>query len=1221
MKQFITLCVALCVNALFAVITIDPASRTFAKDGGGGAILTSGSGTWDASTTADWIQITPRTSGDAGVSCVYIVSANLTADVRTGEILIGGNVHTVTQTGYSATIKPMSAVFALEGGEGTVNVVADAGVSWTAKSNVPWIEVSPESGLSTGTVFFTVDKNTEVLERSGSMTIAGKTFMVTQTGTDVLLTPKETYRGSGAEIVQVKVTALATTKWSVTVNNSWISVIDSGNGFGDDHILLAIGANPSAARRYGSITVGSKTMTIIQEGKTAVALDLLPKQATADAIGAFGNIAVLATPDLKWTAESLSPWITLSTGETGYGNGNIGYVASANPTLETREGQVKVTAVMPYPVIEIVRGLSCWKGTNYNGGVVFNAANVADTTVAGRTSGILFSVKQENALHRIAGLNGDEGAVYVNTDNVLVAHEGDTVSELIPIATNVTYELFVVHDGAKTRYYVREKDAGDVQAFDAHYEKAYDVTSVGKSEVPSSGALVHGTAISYYYWYRDVSERELNYLDELNLSVEHNDDDVYKDLYEHVSGETLVADRKVCVTNIVVSNSFVRTLDRNGHSLGAIRAASSEDVALNVCSNLTFELDAKYELIKRGAVSNLIYLYFYKFLRPTVTRERSSLNVWCKVDSFKENLLMDWNWTLSRYDYSSCSNYSSSSSSKYVSLYEYRLDKVSIIESYDLGISINCDKGLTIDGHTFGNGLLADGWHMITTTFSDLDDDTMTVYIDGKEVGNFVVTSNALEAIRIPDSWRVYASAVNGTAIDEISYFTNCLTSAQVAKIYELEKPKNAVIHTVVQGAVTPFVSTNRFDFEAVGGSDEVDVTVAQNVNWTVENESDWITITSTGDYAGSRTVMFDVGVNSSVTQRVGTLKLAGNEVKVYQNGLRVTVTHDDLLLPVDGGVKYIDVHPEGNASWEAVSDVSWITIVSGEAGLGEGSVMIVMDPCTSTSQSRTGTITVAGKKVYVTQRGYTLSIFPEIAQIGSNSGAGEVGVSAPIDVVWEAIATMPWITITGSRNGVGNGTLYYTVAANTTGATRTGKIIVSGTEYTITQLSSLLVKTETDGHGSVTGGGAYETGAEATLTATPKAGYVFSHWTGDMVGYSNPVKFTVDIGKTVKANFIPKDAATTIVNASALEQGFFTRDQMKDLALGQPTIEQDASGDFTLAIGLEECTSLENAEWKAVKPANDSVTITPEGHVRFKVRPDGSKTKFFKMVHRHENP
>ena len=58
--------------------------------------------------------------------------------------------------------------------------------------------------------------------------------------------------------------------------------------------------------------------------------------------------------------------------------------------------------------------------------------------------------------------------------------------------------------------------------------------------------------------------------------------------------------------------------------------------------------------------------------------------------------------------------------------------------------------------------------------------------------------------------------------------------------------------------------------------------------------------------------------------------------------------------------------------------------------------------------------------------------------------------------------------------------------------------------------------------HGAITGSGEYNTGATATLTATPNAGYIFAGWTGDATGTTNPLSLTMDADKVVGANFEP---------------------------------------------------------------------------------------------------
>ena len=70
---------------------------------------------------------------------------------------------------------------------------------------------------------------------------------------------------------------------------------------------------------------------------------------------------------------------------------------------------------------------------------------------------------------------------------------------------------------------------------------------------------------------------------------------------------------------------------------------------------------------------------------------------------------------------------------------------------------------------------------------------------------------------------------------------------------------------------------------------------------------------------------------------------------------------------PAAGGTGTIKVTAGTNCTWTAVSNAAWITINSGATGIGKGSVQYNVAP-NKTRSTRKGTITVAGKKVTVTQ-------------------------------------------------------------------------------------------------------------------------------------------------------------------------------------------------------------------------------------------------------------
>ena len=80
----------------------------------------------------------------------------------------------------SFSISPTSQSFDSSGGAGNVSVLASSGCSWTATSTVTWITViRGDAGTGNGTVVFQVQANTGQA-RTGTLSIAGQTFTVSQ---------------------------------------------------------------------------------------------------------------------------------------------------------------------------------------------------------------------------------------------------------------------------------------------------------------------------------------------------------------------------------------------------------------------------------------------------------------------------------------------------------------------------------------------------------------------------------------------------------------------------------------------------------------------------------------------------------------------------------------------------------------------------------------------------------------------------------------------------------------------------------------------------------------------------------------------------------------------------------------------------------------------------------------------------------------------------------
>ncbi len=84
-----------------------------------------------------------------------------------------------------------------------------------------------------------------------------------------------------------------------------------------------------------------------------------------------------------------------------------------------------------------------------------------------------------------------------------------------------------------------------------------------------------------------------------------------------------------------------------------------------------------------------------------------------------------------------------------------------------------------------------------------------------------------------------------------------------------------------------------------------------------------------------------------------------------------------------------------------------------------------------------------------------TYTILPTSSLFSSSGNTGTVAVTTSLSsCAWTATSNNSWITVTSGSSGTGNGTVNYSVAANS-GLTRTGTITIGGQTFTVTQASA----------------------------------------------------------------------------------------------------------------------------------------------------------------------
>ncbi len=200
-------------------------------------------------------------------------------------------------------------------------------------------------------------------------------------------------------------------------------------------------------------------------------------------------------------------------------------------------------------------------------------------------------------------------------------------------------------------------------------------------------------------------------------------------------------------------------------------------------------------------------------------------------------------------------------------------------------------------------------------------------------------------------------------------------------------------------------------------------VTAPENCSWTAtSNNDEWITITSGKSGQGNGTVTYSVRGNSPVgllcispappecfiksKSRSGTLTIAEQTITVNQLGeadCTYTITPTTAVHGNHSETGTLTITAPAGCDWYANSETQWITITSKDSGQGNGTVTYsvagninagCISPC-SPIQSRSGTISVAGQTVTVTQNVtdvQAVGIITTVAGDGTEGFGGDGG-------------------------------------------------------------------------------------------------------------------------------------------------------------------------------------------------------------------------------------
>jgi all-beta uncharacterized protein len=186
----------------------------------------------------------------------------------------------------------------------------------------------------------------------------------------------------------------------------------------------------------------------------------------------------------------------------------------------------------------------------------------------------------------------------------------------------------------------------------------------------------------------------------------------------------------------------------------------------------------------------------------------------------------------------------------------------------------------------------------------------------------------------------------------------------------------------VTVGAVTTNVSA-----AASTGS----IPVTSSCAWTAASSASFITISSGSTGSGNGTVNYSIAANTGAI-RSGSIAIGNAIVSFTQSGAlapvgcTVTLSATTAKINSNGGTVNIDVTAASTCGWTATSNASFLTATANATGNGT----VAITASANNGPPRTGTVTIGGQTVTVTQDG---GIFASFSLFDPGQTAGETNV------------------------------------------------------------------------------------------------------------------------------------------------------------------------------------------------------------------------------------
>ncbi|HUQ94464.1 MAG TPA: choice-of-anchor C family protein [Bryobacteraceae bacterium] len=1095
--------------------SLERPSATMISTGGTGEVRlnTQAGCPWTAASNAAFITITSAGTGTGNATISYRVDANTGAQ-RTGTLTIGGLTYTVSQAAAavapscSPALSSATATARKEGGAGQVRLTLSDGCPWSASSNAPWLTINGRtSGSGGATIDYTIAVNT-VSQRTGVLTIAGVTHTVTQDASSrtavpqcsFTLTPPSSSVIAAGATDSVRVETTVGCQWTAISSDPFIRIVSGASGNGAGSLTYQIDPNTTATTRQGSIVIGGQPFAISQSGQSTqqscTNLALSRNSGSVRAQGGTDSVDVQAPSGCPWTALSNVPFITITDGASGTGNRPVTFTVQENTSTTPRTGTLTI-AGQTFTLNQEPRGTSI--------PCTYTLAPTSGSATADGGSG-QFTIQTA------------AGCAWTVTKN---AEWLDIVSGGSGSGPgNVSYSIAKNTTGARTGMitvsgvpFSITQAGGEIPPASCTYQFAPNAPVTAEAAGgPMQMAILNTTgctwtAVSGAEWIDILSGGSGSGSGTLTFSVKPNTGDS-RGAAIIVAGQPYQLNQKAggsggptgqgqCAfslspttqafqsaggsgqTTVTTTTGCAWTATTTADWIGLTQGASGSGpgtVTFSVAANSTGP--ARSGTITIGGQA-------FTVTQDAGTTQPNPGSCTFNLDPRSQSAqgsggtgrvavtaTVGCAWTaISNNDWLTVTTGAQGSGSGTVFY----------------SVAANADPSrtgsITIAGQQFeiAQGGRTRAGEACTFTLTPLSASASSAGGPGE-----VRVDTALGCNWLPSSdsdWISITDGGSGNGSGTLRYTVAATTGGARTGSILIGGQK----FTISQGAPGSgpcsyqlLPATQQAQGSAITGRFAVAASVG--CTWTAISNADWLTISNGASGNGAGTVTFSASANPG-PGRTGVITVNGQTFTLTQNaagpvgaGCSISVAPTDLQVPGNGGPAQFGVSAPLGCSYTTSigSTVDWISVASGGNGNGPGTVTIAA-AANPASSSRTGTITVGGATINVTQPGgdgCTYQVSPVSQSAAAAGGPLSATVIASANAcAWTALSNAAWLTISSGAGGSGSGSVSWNADANPTINERTGAVIIAGQVVSVTQAGIRLRGSGGGPNGPVVGG------------------------------------------------------------------------------------------------------------------------------------------------------